>query len=148
MRGLRHPCAERFVRGAGSGFCEGRLPVEEPVEETVIEPAIERVVEPAIERAIDPAIEPVEELASIARMSPRNLTRVFRQATGITLKDYSTRIKLEMASNLLRNPDYTLERVAAECGFSDSRQLRRLWSKSFGESPSSWRSRDQRRAIA
>lgn len=88
------------------------------------------------------------ELARIAGMSERNLTRVFRRATGITLKEFSTRVKLEVAKGLLRNPAYTLERVAAECGFNDSRQLRRLWTRSFGESPSAWRHRNEGRATA
>ncbi len=91
----------------------------------------------------------IDRLAEVAGMSPRNLTRVFKQATGITLKVYATRIRLEMAANLLRNPEYTMERVAAECGFGDSRQLRRLWRQRFGASPSSWRGRNnKRRAIA
>ncbi len=90
----------------------------------------------------------IERLAAEARMSPRNLTRLFRLATGITIKDYVTRLRLEVATGLLRSPDYTLERVAAECGFKDSRQLRRIWSKRFGVNPSSWRARDERRVSA
>jgi len=88
----------------------------------------------------------LDTLAGVAGMSPRNLTRVFKLATGITLKEYATRLKLEVAVNLLRNPDYTVERVAAECGFQDSRQLRRLWTRNFGTTPSSWREADHGRA--
>lgn len=84
-------------------------------------------------------------LARIARMSSRNLTRVFRQATGITLKEFSTRLKLEVAGNLLHNPDLTVEGVASRCGFKDSRQLRRLWKRNFGTSPSDWKARETRR---
>ena len=103
---------------------------------------------PGIHRAQDWLASHFEErptigrIASQAGMSPRNLTRLFRQATGITIKDYLTRLRLEVASSLLRSPDYTLERVALECGFRDARQLRRLWSKRFGINPSSWRARD------
>lgn len=90
----------------------------------------------------------LEDLSRVAGMSPRNLTRVFRQATGISIKDYATRIRLEVAAGLLRSPEYSLERVAAECGFKDPRQLRRLWSRRFGVNPSSWRSQAERRAMA
>ena len=89
----------------------------------------------------------IEDLAKVARMSSRNLTRVFRQATGITLKDFSTRLKLEVAGNLLHNPDLTVEGVASRCGFKDSRQLRRLWKQNFGESPTDWKAREARRMI-
>ena len=81
----------------------------------------------------------LEQLAGIACMSPRNLTRVFRQSTGVSLKEFTTRLKLEVAGNLLRNPAETVEGVASRCGFADSRQLRRLWRRTFGLSPSRWR---------
>lgn len=84
----------------------------------------------------------VEELAEIAGMSPRNLTRVFRRATGTTLKAFSNELKLEVARSLLSNPDFTVDRVASQCGFSDPRQLRRLWRKSYGVAPSEWRSHE------
>lgn len=88
----------------------------------------------------------LDALAEIAAMSPRNLTRVFRQATGITLKSFATRLKLEVAGNLIRGSDLTLESIAAECGFKDSRQLRRLWQRSFGASPSEWKQQEHARA--
>jgi transcriptional regulator GlxA family with amidase domain len=83
----------------------------------------------------------LEELAGIAGMSPRNLTRTFRQATGVTLKSFANKLKLEVAGNLLHNPDLTLEGVASRCGFQDPRQLRRLWKESYGVTPAEWRSR-------
>ena len=74
------------------------------------------------------------------RNEPRGISPgVFRQATGVTLKDFSTRLKLEFASTLLHNPDLTLEGVAAQCGFKDPRQLRRLWKRRYGETPSAWK---------
>jgi transcriptional regulator GlxA family with amidase domain len=75
------------------------------------------------------------ELARIAGMSERNLTRVFRAATGISVHDYRERLRLERARDLLRNPTLTLEAVAAACGFTDARQLRRLWRARFGRPP-------------
>ena len=90
----------------------------------------------------------IDELAKIARMSSRNLTRVFRRATGITLKSFSTRLKLEVAGNLLHNPNLTVEGVASRCGFKDSRQLRRLWKQTFGESPTDWKQRETTRMNA
>ena len=81
----------------------------------------------------------IERLAGLVGMSPRNLTRVFRRATGVSLKEFSNRVKLEVAQNLLHNPDSTVETVASRCGFNDARQLRRLWKQNFGVSPSAWK---------
>lgn len=87
----------------------------------------------------------IEELARLAGMSSRNLTRVFKQATGITLKTFEQELKLEIAGNLFRDPEKTVKRVASECGFKDSRQLRRLWKSRFGSNPSTWKTEEERR---
>ena len=81
----------------------------------------------------------LSELARVAAMSPRNLTRLFREATGITIKSYCSRVKVRVAEDLLRNPGLTLENISSSCGFKDPRQLRRLWKQSKGSSPSQWR---------
>jgi transcriptional regulator GlxA family with amidase domain len=69
----------------------------------------------------------LEDLAETARMSARNLTRTFRKQTGITIQAYTNLLRLELAQTLSHNPDLTQEAIAAECGFQDARQLRRLW---------------------
>ncbi|WP_299456115.1 GlxA family transcriptional regulator [uncultured Microscilla sp.] len=81
----------------------------------------------------------LEELAEMAHMSSRNLTRLFRKATGVSVHEFATKIRLELAKKLLKNPDLTIEAVAARCGFKDARQLRRLWREQFAQSPLEWR---------
>lgn len=81
----------------------------------------------------------IEELAKIAHMSTRNLTRVFREVTGVSIQDYRTSLRLERASALMRNPDLTLKAVAGECGFADARQFRRVWRKAYQVAPSRMR---------
>ncbi len=78
-------------------------------------------------------------LARIAALSPRHLTRVFRQATGVSIQEYRTRLRLERARDLLRDPGLTVEAVAARCGFESARQLRRVWKEAFGTPPSAGR---------
>ena len=69
----------------------------------------------------------LEELADIAGMSTRSLTRTFRIATGISVHDFTTRVRIELAKTLLHDPSLTRDAVAARCGLS-ARQLRRLSS--------------------
>jgi transcriptional regulator GlxA family with amidase domain len=75
------------------------------------------------------------ELGRIAGMSERNLSRVFRRATGISVHEYRERLRLERAQDLLRNPTLTLDAIASACGFADARQLRRVWTAKFGVPP-------------
>ena len=90
----------------------------------------------------------IDELARVAGMSPRHLTRSFRQATGITLKEFATRLKLEIAESLFHDPNLTVEGVAAQCGFKDPRQLRRLWKRNFGTSPSVWKRNEETEVVS
>lgn len=81
------------------------------------------------------------DLARLAALSSRHLTRVFRQATGVSIQEYRTRLRLERARDLLRDPGLTVEAVAARCGFESARQLRRVWKEAFGTAPSAGRER-------
>ena len=78
----------------------------------------------------------LEHLADVAAVSTRTLTRAFRAATGLSIKAYATRLRLEHARGLLRDRSLTIDDVASRCGFADARQLRRLWNESFGRPPS------------
>jgi transcriptional regulator GlxA family with amidase domain len=75
------------------------------------------------------------ELAQVAGMSTRNLTRLFRATTGLSIKEFSTRVRLELARTLLHDPELTVDGVANRCGFDNARQLRRAWKEAFGGTP-------------
>jgi len=68
----------------------------------------------------------IEDLASIVGMSPRNLSRVFKEKTGSTILEYLTLLRKEYASTMLNNPEYTLEYIASRCGYKTTRQLQRI----------------------
>ena len=96
-------------------------------------PAVHRVQD-AIVEAPDRSLS-IDELADRAALSPRHLTRVFRQATGITIKEFAQRVKLELARQLIDDPALGVDAIAERCGFMDARQLRRLWHRHYGHSP-------------
>jgi len=68
----------------------------------------------------------IETLAERVAMSPRNLSRVFKESTGLTIVEYLTQLRREHAKTLLNNPDYTIDYVASQCGFKSARQLQRI----------------------
>ncbi|MBB6097488.1 transcriptional regulator GlxA family with amidase domain [Deinobacterium chartae] len=88
----------------------------------------------------------LEELARVANMSVRSLTRAFKTATGLTPNRYAQRLRLERARSLMFDPRLTLEAIAVRCGFEDARHFRRLWRETYGESPSLSRERLGREA--
>jgi transcriptional regulator GlxA family with amidase domain len=68
----------------------------------------------------------IETLASLVGMSARNLSRVFKEKTGSTILEYLTLLRIEYASTMLNNPEYTIEYIASQCGFKTARQLQRI----------------------
>ena len=68
----------------------------------------------------------IADLASLANMSERNLTRSFKSATGVTINVFMKQLRLEKAATLGNNPDLGLEAIAAQVGYKNARQLRRI----------------------
>ena len=71
----------------------------------------------------------IETLASLVGMSARNLSRVFKEKTGSTILEYITLLRIETASTMLNNPDFTMDYIASQCGFKTARQLQRILKK-------------------
>ena len=69
----------------------------------------------------------VAELAEKVHMSPRNLTRLFKKSTGLTIGKYQGLLRSEHASSLL-GKGQKVEAVARACGLRRS-QLRELLKK-------------------
>ena len=65
------------------------------------------------------------DIADHVNMSVRNLTRSFKNATGLTIHAYTEKLRKEKALNLLAEKN-KIEMVARECGFKSINQLRKL----------------------
>jgi transcriptional regulator GlxA family with amidase domain len=89
-----------------------------------INPAIHIVQDYLIEHLSDE--NTIQHLASLVAMSPRNLSRVFKEKTGTTVLEYLTLLRLEFAKTMLNNPEFTIEYIASKCGFKTARQLQRI----------------------
>jgi transcriptional regulator GlxA family with amidase domain len=66
------------------------------------------------------------ELADVACMSSRNLTRIFKKETGISVNEYITLMRKDRLKALLNNPDMTRKQMAKLCGLRSERQIIRL----------------------
>ncbi len=106
---------------------------------THLHPGIHRVQDWLIANPAERAT--LTDLARLAALSPRHLTRTFRQATGVSVQEFTTRLRLELARDLLHDPRLTVDAVATRCGFGSARQLRRLWKEVHGTSPGQERTR-------
>ena len=68
------------------------------------------------------------EVADNVNMSVRNLTRLFKKTTGVTVGLYREKLRIERASQLLAEKN-TMETVARACGIKSVHHLRTLLKK-------------------
>jgi transcriptional regulator GlxA family with amidase domain len=83
----------------------------------------------------------IESLADRAAMSVRNFCRVFAKQTGTTPARFIEDIRLEAARSRLEQGHDTLDEVAVACGLGTALNLRRLFEKCLGVTPSDYRLR-------
>jgi len=76
-----------------------------------------------------------DQLAEMIHTSGRNLTRLFKDTTGITIGQYVEKLRIEHALQLLRDQQ-KVETVAKACGLQSTNQLRTLLRKHEGILPS------------
>lgn len=81
----------------------------------------------------------VDDLACMAAMSTRTLTRRFRAATGTTPLRWITHQRVVRAQHLLETTDLPVEVVARRVGIGTAANLRQHFGRETGLSPSAYR---------
>jgi transcriptional regulator GlxA family with amidase domain len=78
-------------------------------------------------------------LAARAGVTPRHLTRLFREHLGLTPGKYVRRARCEAAAHLLVTTALPVAGVAVRCGFGSAEALRQAFTDRYGISPSRYR---------
>ena len=86
----------------------------------------------------------VNELASVACMSPAHFSRSFKAATGTAPHEYVSRQRLDLAKRLLLTSDRLLVDIAYATGFSSQANFNRAFRKAVGTTPSAYRAQKVR----
>lgn len=81
----------------------------------------------------------LDELVEVAHMSRSNLMQIFRKATGQSPIEYLLRLRLQKATELLRNSDLSITEVAFRVGFNDGNYFTRQFSQVYQQSPRTYR---------
>ncbi|RXZ76683.1 AraC family transcriptional regulator [Paenibacillaceae bacterium] len=81
----------------------------------------------------------LQELSLHLNMTRVALTRKFRAAFGMTPKDYLTLLRMARAKSLLANTDYTIDHIAALCGYENGYYFSRIFNKHTHLRPSVFR---------
>lgn len=81
----------------------------------------------------------VEQLAAQAGMSPRNFSRVFTAAIGMTPAKAVEKLRLEAARLRVEAGEDPVDRIAQLTGFGDPERMRRAFVRAFGHPPQALR---------
>jgi AraC family transcriptional regulator len=85
----------------------------------------------------------LDELAGICAMSPRHLTRAFRQQTGQSIGVFVEEVRAARARSLLAAGETSLKEIADRLGFAQASALSTAFRRATGETPSAYRARLQ-----
>jgi AraC-like DNA-binding protein len=81
----------------------------------------------------------VDAIAEVIEISSSHLAHVFRAETGLSVRDYLTRVRVTIVQDLLASTDEKLESVAARVGFGDTSHLAHVFQRITGRPPSAYR---------
>jgi transcriptional regulator GlxA family with amidase domain len=85
----------------------------------------------------------VEDLASVAALSPRQFGRAFHAETGQSPARAVEQLRLEAARFMMEAGRHSVKVVAEETGFADRERMRRAFVRTFGLPPQAFRRRAQ-----
>jgi transcriptional regulator GlxA family with amidase domain len=89
---------------------------------------------------------PVERLAEVARLSPRQFNRAFFDESGQTPARAIETLRVEAARVRIESGREPIEVIARETGFSDPERMRRAFVRVFGRPPRAMRRAARREA--
>ncbi len=95
--------------------------------------------------AESPTAPKLEELASLCKVSTRQLTRGFRISRACSISDYVEARRMEAARRLLEGGE-SVKTIAFAMGFSSPSSFTFAFRRAVGISPSHWRQRQLRAA--
>lgn len=81
----------------------------------------------------------LDEIAKIAKMNPIAFSRYFKENSGTGFVEYLNRLRTNKACYLLRETEYHVNQIAAECGFESISNFNKQFRKAENISPRSYR---------
>ncbi len=91
-----------------------------------------------ISKHVNDEISPLT-IASQFNMSYSHLRRIFKEKTGMSIKAYMTRLKIETAKEMLQNGALSIKEIAGESGFRGEFYFMRVFKQVEGVTPTQYR---------
>lgn len=98
---------------------------------------MERMAEFIGERFREPLT--VTDIAAAVELNPNYAMTAFREGCGLSLWEYVTRLRISHAQRLLLTTDWTVERIALDCGFGAASRFYAAFRRLCGVTPRQYR---------
>jgi two-component system, response regulator YesN len=107
------------------------------IEDFSINSKIEKIKD-FIQRNSDKIIS-LDDVSKIVFLSPKYLSRVFKEMTGTGFKDYILKIKTDEAKKLLVETGHTINEIASKLGYKNAESFIRLFKNETNMTPTEFR---------
>lgn len=84
----------------------------------------------------------LDVLADTLHFSPNYVRQLLKEKTGENFSDYLFRRRMEMAAELLRNPNHKIQEVAEKTGYSNQRYFARCFKKYYNLTPTEYKEKN------
>ena len=83
----------------------------------------------------------LSQIAEITHLNPDYTTRVFKRETGMTIREYLLKKRMERARRLLQTTEASVSEVSLEVGYDNFSYFIRMFKARYGETPKQFRQR-------
>jgi len=87
----------------------------------------------------------LNDIAAEVSLSPKYLSRVFKQQVGMDFSDYRLNIQMDRAKNFLVKSDYNVNEVAEKLGYENSQSFSSQFKKITSLTPTAYRNKVQKK---
>ena len=81
----------------------------------------------------------IEELAEKVNLNRTTLQKVFKEMYGLTVNEYRTKARLQLAKNMLASTNLSITEIAGRCGYTNASKFSEVFKKNEGVLPKDWR---------
>jgi len=90
----------------------------------------------------------LQHLSDEVYLSPKYLSRLFKEQTGTGFNEYRLKVKMKQAQRLLQETDKTVEQIALALGYKNAESFIRIFQKMINSTPTEFRQQSVRKKHA
>jgi two-component system, response regulator YesN len=81
----------------------------------------------------------LEDVARAVCLSPKYLSRLFEEASGMRFTDYRLKVKINASRKLLKSSGFNIDQIADKLGYKNTESFIRQFKKITGSTPTQYR---------